>query len=64
MISRDTIKALCEEAGVDPNYVSSALITQTKVNWTMYSQDKNGDRYVDKKTGWVKTHWMITQIAG
>jgi hypothetical protein len=62
VIKDSTILALCEEAGVDPQYVSSVQITPKEATFVMYSQDMRGNRYIDKQTNWAKTYWVKVKV--
>jgi hypothetical protein len=61
MISSSTLVALCEEAGVDPHYVSAAFIRYDHVSFQMYSQDSWGNKYASR-AGEVQTHWVKVMV--
>ena len=62
VIKQETLIALCEEAGVDPVYVSEAYVRHDHVSFRMYSQDSWGNKYIDKVTKQVKTHWITSKV--
>jgi hypothetical protein len=63
MIRQSTLMALCEEAGVDPHYVSSVDINHREATFTMLSQDIRGQRMLNRNKDGIVTYWVKAQVS-
>lgn len=62
MIALSTLNALCEEAGIDPTRVHTAVIAPFTVTFEVYSMNIHGEKMVHRDGDRMVKHWVRSQV--